>query len=105
MSDPDLLALPVRLFQEGFDVWLGNNRGTRFSRKHEELDTDLDAGAFWVFSHAEFGVVDVPSMVKTIVYESGACAKVSYLGHNLVTTQIFLHLAMASTCNHTSFKS
>lgn len=92
MSDPDLPALPVRLFQEGFDVWLGNNRGTRHSRKHEELDADLHAGAFWDFSHAEFGAFDVPTMVKTIVQERGTCEKVSYLGHSLGTTQIFYAL-------------
>ena len=65
--------LPVRLFQEGFDVWLGNNRGTRHSRKHVTYDADEDAGSFWDFSHHEKGAFDVPTMVKTIVQESGKC--------------------------------
>ena len=60
MSDMNKPALPVRLFQEGFDVWLGNNRGTRLSRKHETLDADEDAGAYWDFSHHEFAEFDVP---------------------------------------------
>ena len=39
-SDDTRPALPVLLFQAGFDVWLGNNRGTRHSRKHLTLDAD-----------------------------------------------------------------
>ena len=30
--------LPTRLFQRGYDVWLGNNRGTRFAQYHTTLD-------------------------------------------------------------------
>ena len=41
VSDVSRAALPVQLFEEGFDVWLGNNRGTRHSRKHQWLDADI----------------------------------------------------------------
>lgn len=60
------------MFQEGFDVWLGNNRGTMNSRRHTTLDPDVDE-AFWNFSHHEFAIYDIPAMVKKIVQESKAC--------------------------------
>lgn len=91
-SDESKPALPVRLFQEGFDVWLGNNRGTRLSRKHVSMDPDDINQDFWAFSHHEFGAFDLPTMAKTIVRASGTCQKVSYLGHSLGTTQMFYGL-------------
>ena len=78
----------MQLFEEGFDVWLGNSRGTRHSRKHINLDADRDAESYWNFSHHEFGSIDVPQMVKAIVLESGSCRKISYVGHSLGNTQI-----------------
>jgi len=34
------------LAKEGYDVWLGNNRGNKYSRRHSELDPNKDQ-AFW----------------------------------------------------------
>ena len=96
MSDLNKPALPVRLFQEGFDVWLGNNRGTRLSRKHETLDADEDAGAYWDFSHHEFAEFDVPQMTRKIVQVSNTSRRVSYLGHSVGNMQMFYALGRNS---------
>ena len=85
--------MPVRLFQEGYDVWLGNNRGTHASRKHIKYDADLDKEEYWTFSHSRMGVQDVPAMVKAITKVSGACQKISYVGHDIGNTQVFYGLA------------
>jgi lysosomal acid lipase/cholesteryl ester hydrolase len=37
------------MVREGYDVWLGNNRGTTFSRRHKTLDPDKSR-LFWQFS-------------------------------------------------------
>ena len=49
---------------EGYDVWLGNNRGNEFSKNHVNLTTK-DA-AFWEFSFDEMGLYDIPASVNYI---------------------------------------
>lgn len=44
-----------------FDVWLGNNRGNKYSGKHMKLTRNDDE--FWNFSLDDFARKDVPAMV------------------------------------------
>ena len=37
----------------GFDVWMNNSRGNKFSREHKYLDPDIDK-EYWDFSFYEF---------------------------------------------------
>jgi lysosomal acid lipase/cholesteryl ester hydrolase len=60
--------MPIALYQAGYDVWLGNNRGTHHSLKHMEFDHVHDAEEYWNFSFAEMGERDLPAMMKTIKY-------------------------------------
>jgi hypothetical protein len=53
------------LAQAGYDVWLGNSRGTKFSRKHLTLDPDQDK-EYWEFSYAENGKYDLPAMIDYV---------------------------------------
>jgi pimeloyl-ACP methyl ester carboxylesterase len=42
------LSLPFRLVEEGYDVWFGNNRGNKYSKKSlNHLATKVE---FWNFS-------------------------------------------------------
>jgi hypothetical protein len=45
------------LADHGFDVWLNNSRGNRFSRHHVYLDPDVDK-EFWNFSFQEMAEFD-----------------------------------------------
>jgi lysosomal acid lipase/cholesteryl ester hydrolase len=33
----------------GYDVWLGNARGNKYSTGHVELDSEIDAKEYWDF--------------------------------------------------------
>jgi len=52
------------LARAGYDVWLGNARGNRFSQAHESLDSKKKA--FWHFTWEEQGVYDTPAMIDYI---------------------------------------
>lgn len=42
-------SLPFLLVDNGYDVWLGNTRGTKHSRRHVKLNPDVDYD-FWKYS-------------------------------------------------------
>ncbi|KAK4020799.1 hypothetical protein OUZ56_002745 [Daphnia magna] len=72
---------PAFLLAElSYDVWLGNFRGNRYSRKHTTLTPD--EAEFWKFSWDEIGNYDIPSMMNYILTETGQ-SKLSYIGHSL----------------------
>ena len=67
-NDPEL-APPFTLVKAGYDVWLGNNRGTRFGRGHTELE--ISEEAFWDFDYIDMGLHDVPSFIDFILAKTG----------------------------------
>lgn len=73
----------------GYDVWLTNNRGNKYSNEHKSLKTSDEA--FWKFSFDEMGKYDLPASVEYIKTVTGS-SKVIYIGHSQGTTQLFAHL-------------
>lgn len=66
---------------EGFNVYLGNNRGNSYSSTNIHLDSKKDAKKFYDFSFAELGQHDVPAQVNEVSRLSGN-AKITYVGHS-----------------------
>ncbi|VDD74551.1 unnamed protein product [Mesocestoides corti] len=63
----------------GFDVWLGNSRGSTYSQRHAYLQpSDL---AFWEFSWDEMAHYDLPAVINFIVGVTGV-DKIFYVGHS-----------------------
>ena len=71
------------LSDAGYDVWMGNNRGSAYSRGH--VTYDRDDFEFWQFYQEEMGTIDVPTFIDFITEKTGN-AKVSYVGHSEGTT-------------------
>lgn len=54
------------LARAGFDVWLGNNRGNHFSRKHKIFFNTENL--FWeMVDFEEMGVYDLPAEIDFIL--------------------------------------
>ena len=90
INDP-MYAPAFKLANDGYDVWLGNNRGTTYSRKHIKYDAHRDRD-YWDFSFAEQGLFDAPAQIDYIREKTGQ-EKVTYVGHSNGTTQFFHALA------------
>lgn len=64
-------SLPFRLADSGYDVWMGNARGNRYSRCHLKLDPDRQPKEFFDFSWHEMGYYDMPASVDHIRLATG----------------------------------
>ena len=63
------IAPPFVLAAHGYDVWLGNNRGTRFAQYHTTLNTK--EAEYWKFSQEEMGLIDLPTFIDHILANTG----------------------------------
>ncbi|EGZ17171.1 hypothetical protein PHYSODRAFT_331185 [Phytophthora sojae] len=70
-----------------YDVWLGNNRGTTWSREHLTYTDDDDE--FWEFSWEDMGKYDLPAEINYVLNRTRS-STLSYVGHSEGTTQAFV---------------
>ena len=54
----------------GYDVWLGNVRGNKYSREHIHYDADKDV-EFWQFSFDEMAKYDLPAYFTYVANYTG----------------------------------
>ena len=80
-------AIAFQLFEAGYDVWLGNNRGNRWSTNHTTLKTH--SKEFWNFTFEEMGTYDLPAMIS-YVKEFTSKDKLVLVAWSQGTTQTFI---------------
>lgn len=91
-------SISVRLAKEGYDVWLGNNRGNIYSRKNTQLDPAQDYTKFFDYSFFELGKYDAPTQIDYVLKRTKK-EKLSYIGHSQGTSQMFSTLSEGSDLN------
>lgn len=79
-------SLPLVLAEAGYDVWLGNNRGNKYSCKHATKKPANED--FWDFSLDEMIRYDMPSMIEYVIAQSRA-ENLTLIGFSQGTAQGF----------------
>ncbi|XP_047520376.1 lipase 3-like [Pieris napi] len=76
-------SLAYYLADSGFDVWIGNARGVKNSRRHLFLSPDNDdtKRQFWDFSFEEVALIDLPHMIDFALSRTRQ-KKLHYVGHS-----------------------
>ncbi|XP_049869392.1 lipase 1-like [Pectinophora gossypiella] len=83
-------ALPYIMAEQGYDVWMGNARGSSVdSRGHVYLSAEDDVARYWDFSWDEIGRYDLPAMIDYVLQKTKRAA-VKYVGHSQGTTSFFV---------------
>ncbi|XP_018376591.1 PREDICTED: lipase 3-like isoform X2 [Trachymyrmex cornetzi] len=92
-AEKDLAFL---LADEGYDVWLGNFRGTSYCRSHTKISPRNKE--FWQFSYHEMGTRDLPAMIDYVLSYTKQ-QTLHYIGHSMGTTTLFILLSMKPEYN------
>ena len=71
--------MALQLADHGYDIWLGNNRGTEYSWDHETLTTDDKE--YWAFTWSEMGLYDDVANIDLVKKISGQ-EKIYYIGYS-----------------------
>ena len=83
-------SLALFLADQGYDVWLGNNRGNKYSTGH--IDPETTVKEYWDFSFDEMGTVDLPANLDLILANSEH-QKAHLIGYSQGSSQIFAGLS------------
>ncbi|EKM53356.1 uncharacterized protein PHACADRAFT_259672 [Phanerochaete carnosa HHB-10118-sp] len=89
-------SLPFVLVELGFDVWLGNNRGNKYSKK--SIYHDPNSAKFWNYSIDDFAWHDIPDSIEYILNVTKE-ESLSYIGFSQGSAQAFAALSIHPQLN------
>ncbi len=76
----------------GYDVWMPNIRGNRYSRYHVSLPSCPTCSEFWSFGLEEPAVDDYPTAIDYILEQTEA-SDLHFAGFSMGTTMYLIMLA------------
>ncbi|XP_068898904.1 lipase 1-like [Tenebrio molitor] len=82
-------SIAFRLADEGYDVWLGNVRGSTYSNKHETLN--VNTPKYWDFNLDTIAQKDITAQLQLVANQTGNAGDIIYIGHSMGTTLGFMH--------------
>lgn len=86
-------SLAYAFADSGFEVWLGNSRGNKYSRNSTRYSPNWPFDErFWAFDWESMARYDMPAQVDYALRVSGA-GRLTYVGHSQGTTQAFANFA------------
>ena len=88
------LAPAFYLADLGYDVWIGNSRGNKYSTGH--TNPRITAAEYWNFSFQQMGKYDVPANIRYVLGITGK-SKLTYVGFSQGTSQMFAALTDPAT--------
>ncbi|XP_023289897.1 uncharacterized protein LOC105699294 [Orussus abietinus] len=83
-------ALAFLLADAGYDVWLGNARGNKYSRRHRYLS--LSDKSYWSFSWHEIGIYDLPKFIDYALDTTGQ-KDLIFVGFSQGTTVFYVMMS------------
>lgn len=94
-------SLGFFLADQGYDVWLSNSRGNKYSKQNVHYGPHKRE--FWYYSFQQMGEYDVPANIGYILKETGK-EKLVYAGHSQGTSQMFAALSDPKTTEYVNSK-
>ncbi|QLL30538.1 hypothetical protein HG536_0A03560 [Torulaspora globosa] len=88
--------LPMVLHELGFDVWMGNNRGNKYSTAH--LHRLPNQRKFWDFSIDEFAFFDIPNSIQ-FVLDRTQVEQLVCIGFSQGSAQMFAAFSLSEELN------
>ena len=85
------LSAAFILADKGYEVWLGNSRGSFYSRRHVSLNPDKDS-QFWEYSFVEMGRHDLPAAIN-LALEKSKASKLHYVGTSQGSSEMLVALS------------
>ncbi|CAG9781851.1 unnamed protein product [Diatraea saccharalis] len=90
-------SLPYLLIAAGYDVWLVNARGNKYSRTHIKKDVNDDT--FWDFSWHEIGLFDLAAVIDYIKDRNDNDVQLNFIGYSMGATALLVLLSVLPEYN------
>lgn len=88
--------IAFELSKQGYDVWMTNNRGSRYGQRHLVLTPKAER--FWQFTFDEISAEDVPAYIEYVRRYSGF-DRVHVVGHSQGSAVMLALLSRTQTFN------